>query len=120
MGSPSLLVWHPPPKPDHSVFPAVGPEINAPVDLLKIANEVFTHCTYCVAPTVPSVSGGAPVTEKPYCALPRPSKLVPTMGVNGTMVCCRMGSSSSWLSPGGSGMRRIGSASRCSGEGAGA
>src|SRR5206468_11317479 len=80
-GSPSLFAWHSPPNPDHMVLPAVGPEIRAPVLLLKIANDVFTHCTYCVAPTVPLVSGGAPVTLKPYCPLPRPSKLNVTGGV---------------------------------------
>ncbi len=86
IGSPSLLVWQPPPKPDHSVLPAVGPATSAPVDLLKIANEVFTHCTYWVAPTVPSVSGGALVTLKPYCPFSRPSKLCVTGGVGGATV----------------------------------
>src|ERR1700730_8784348 len=86
IGSPSLFVWHPPPNPDHIVFPAVGPAIKAPVDLLNTANEVFTHCTYCVAPTVPSVSGGALVTLKPYCPLPSPSKLSVVGGVGGSTV----------------------------------
>src|ERR1700745_74157 len=111
MGTPLLLVWQPPPNPDHSALPAVGPATSAPVVLLKIANDVFTHCTYCVGPTVPLVSGGALVTVKPYCPWPRPSKLLPTMGVKGTTVCCRTGSSPRALKPGGSGILRTGSAS---------
>src|SRR5258705_3763759 len=75
------------------VLPVVGPATSAPVVLLKMANDWFTHCTYCVAPTAPLVSGGALVTEKLYCPAPKPSKLVPTTGVNGTMVCWRTGSS---------------------------
>src|SRR3954454_11348350 len=110
-GSPSLFVWQPPPKPDQSVFPAVGPEISAPLLLLNIANDVFTHCTYCVAPTVPLVSGGAPGTLYPYRPGPRPSKLWLTNGVSGSMLVWRTGSSASCDKPGGSGMRRIGSAS---------
>jgi hypothetical protein len=35
------------------------PETASPVVLLKMANAVFTHCTYCVAPTAPFGSGGA-------------------------------------------------------------
>src|SRR5260370_19329322 len=103
------------------VLPAVGPEISAPVLLLKIANEVFTHCTYCVAPTVPLVSGGAPVTLKPYWPLPSPSKLWLTGGVgSGIVVVCRTGSSSSWERPGGSGMRFRGSTSLLTRDGGGA
>src|SRR5271169_375360 len=120
MGSPSLLVWHPPPNPDHSVLPAVGPATNAPVDLLKTAKEVFTHCTYWVAPTDPSVSGGAPVMVNPYCPWPSPSKLKPTVGVSGMVVNCRMGSSANGTRPGGGGSRRAGSASCISSEGGGA
>src|SRR5450631_3661992 len=120
MGSPSLLVWQPPPNPDQRVLPAVGPAIRAPVDLLKMANELLTHCTYCVAPTVPLVSGGALLTVNPYCPAPRPSKLVPTTGVNGTMVLCRTGSSSSGVSPEGKGILRTGSASCLTREGGGA
>src|SRR5713101_9467597 len=121
MGSPSLLLWHPPPNPDHSVLPAVGPAMRAPLDLLKIAKEVFTHCTYWVAPTVPLVSGGAPVTLKPYWPLPSPSKLWLTGGVgSGIVVVCRTGSSSSWERPGGSGMRFKGSTSLRTRDGGGA
>src|SRR5258708_23989188 len=121
MGSPSLLVWQPPPNPDQIVLPALGPEIRAPLDLLKMANEVLTHCTYCVAPTVPSVSGGAPVTLKPYWPLPSPSKLCRTGGVGGgTVAVCSTGSSCHCSRPGGRGMRRMGSTGRRVREGGGA
>src|ERR1700726_4613787 len=121
MGSPSLLVWQPPPNPDHSVLPAVGPEIKAPVDLLKMANDVFTHWTYCVEPTVPSVSGGAPGTLNPYWPLPKPSKLWVMGGVgSGTVEVCT--TRSSWMRerPGGSGMRFRGSTSLRTRDGGGA
>jgi hypothetical protein len=59
IGSPSLLVSQSPPNPLHSVLPSVGPAISAPFVLLNIANDPFTHCTYCVNPTTPFVSGGA-------------------------------------------------------------
>src|SRR6266851_9066755 len=121
MGSPSLLVWQPPPNPDQIVFPAVGPAIRAPLDLLKIAKEVFTHCTYWVAPTVPLVSGGAPVTLKPYWPLPRPSKLCRTGGVGGgTVAVCSTGSSCNCSKPGGRGMRFRGSTGRRVRDGGGA
>src|SRR5713226_7533539 len=91
-GSPSLLVWQPPPNPDHSVLPAVGPATRAPVDLLKMANDVFTHCAYWVAPTAPLVSGGAPVMVNPYCPLPKPSKFRVGVGViRPTLEVCRTG-----------------------------
>src|SRR5512135_1900442 len=108
MGSPSLLVWQPPPKPDQRVFPAVGPAMSAPVVLLKTANDVFTHWTYWVAPTVPLVSGGALVTLNPYCPAPSPSKLWPTTGVLGMTLVCNTGSSALGERPGGSGMRPTG------------
>src|ERR1700733_12489548 len=111
MGSPSLLVWQPPPKPDHMVLPAVGPAMRAPVVLLKTAKEVFTHCTYCVAPTVPSVSGGALVTLNPYWPAPKPSKLWLTTGVLGMTLVCSTGSSALGERPGGSGMGPMGSGS---------
>src|SRR6185503_1128322 len=63
IGSPLLSVEQRPPKPDQRVFPAAGPYTSAPVDLLNTAKEVFTHCTYWVAPAAPLVSGGAPVGE---------------------------------------------------------
>src|ERR1700704_3843710 len=121
MGSPSLLVWQPPPNPDQIVFPAVGPEIRAPLDLLKMANEVLTHCTYCVAPRVPLVSGGAPVPLKPYWPLPKPSKLCKTGGVGGAIVAvCNTGSSCNCSRPGGRGMRFMGSTGRRAKDGGGA
>src|SRR6266567_6762280 len=93
MPSPSLLVWQPPPKPDHRVLVAVGPATSAPVALLKIANDEFTNWKYCVAPTAPFVSGGALFTVKPYCALPRPSKFKLAGGVAAATVLCRTVSS---------------------------
>src|ERR1700751_2156605 len=114
MGSPLLFFSQPPPNPDHRVLPKVGPETKAPFALLNIANEVFTHWTYWVAPTAPFVSGGAPVTLKPYCPLPKPSKPRLTTGANTEpemAVLCRTGSSGSVVRPGGRGIRRAGSAS---------
>src|SRR5450432_1818733 len=113
MPSPSSLVWQPPPKPDHSVLVAVGPAISAPVDLLKMAKVEFTNWKYWVAPTAPFVSGGALFTVKPYCALPRPSKLRLVVGVAAATACCRTRSCTSGAPaiPGGRGIRRTGSAS---------
>src|SRR6266566_839250 len=60
IGSPSLFVSQPPPKPAQTALPAFGkPAAIAPVDLLNTAKAVLTHWTYWVAPTVPLVSGGA-------------------------------------------------------------
>src|SRR5690242_6052107 len=69
IGSPSLLVSQGPPKPDQSEFPAVGPCTRAPVALSNTAKSRFTHCTNCVVPAAPFVSGGAQQSEK----LPRPT-----------------------------------------------
>src|SRR5262249_41770959 len=79
MGSPSLLASQGPPKPCQSVLPAAGPKSTAPVALSKTANDVLTHCTYCVAPTAPLVSGGALVTLNPGRPTPTPSKLIPAV-----------------------------------------
>src|SRR5258706_1190726 len=113
MPSPSSLLWHPPPKPDHRVLVAVGPAISAPLDLLKMANDEFTNWKYWVAPTAPFVSGGALFTVKPYCALPKPSKFRLVVGVAAAMVCCRTRSCATGAAamPGGRGMRRTGWAS---------
>src|SRR5215813_4730328 len=83
MGSPSLLVWQPPPKPAQSAFPAVGPATRAPVALSKTAKEEFTHCTYWVAPIAPLVSGGAEFTVKPGKPEPTPSKPRFSVGASG-------------------------------------
>src|SRR6516225_2028030 len=80
MGSPSLLVSHPPPKPVHRVFASTGPNVIAPEVLSKTAKEVLTHWTYCLAPTAPSVSGGAPTIAKLGIPVPSPSKLSPATG----------------------------------------
>src|SRR5437870_7315520 len=73
VGSPLLSAAHsplPPLKPCHSVLPSAGPMITAPFDLLKIVKAEFTHCTYCVVPAAPLVSGGAPEMTKPGNPLP--------------------------------------------------
>ena len=120
IGSPSLFVWQPPPKPDHSVLPAIGPETRAPVDLLNTANDEFTHCTYCVAPTAPFVSGGALLIVKPSEAFPKPSKPRFTVGASAVgaenVDDCNAASLTGPVCappiPGGRGIRRAGSASR--------
>src|SRR5215475_13136132 len=66
MGSPLLLVSQGPPKPLHNVFPAVGPATRLPVALSNTAKSRFTHCTNCVAPATPFVSGGAQQSAKPF------------------------------------------------------
>src|SRR5215471_3508749 len=84
IGSPSLLVSQPPPKPAHSVLPSVGPATRAPVVLSNTAKERFTHCTYWVRPTAPLVSGGAQHGENPGgVPSPMPSKLSPTVRASG-------------------------------------
>src|SRR5690349_16307851 len=88
IGSPLLSVSQRPPKPLHNVLPAAGPKVMAPDTLSKTANDEFTHCTYCVAPTAPLVSGGAP--DGCRLGMPTPSKprpvLTPTLG--STANCC--------------------------------
>src|SRR5438067_639548 len=59
MMSPLLCVSHGPPNPDQKVLPAAGPKSRWPVALSYTAYLTFTHCTYCVAPAAPLVSGGA-------------------------------------------------------------
>src|SRR5579859_7258477 len=89
MGSPKFCVRQtslglPGLKLAQSVFPAAGPETRLPFVLSKMANERFTHCTYCVAPTAPSVSGGAQHTEKAAWLkpCPKPSKFRPVVGAS--------------------------------------
>ena len=66
IGSPSLFASHPPPNPAQTALPAFGkPGRIAPVALSKTARSTFTHWTYCVAPTAPTVSGGAYRGVKP-------------------------------------------------------
>src|SRR5262245_35850528 len=84
IGSPSLLISQPPPKPAHSVLPSVGPAKRAPVVLLNTAKERFTHCTDWVKPAAPLVSGGAQHGEKPRgVPCPMPSKLSPGVRASG-------------------------------------
>src|SRR5262245_5097792 len=77
MGSPSLLVSHPPPNPLHKVLPAAGPYRRAPVALSNTAKDSLTHCTYWVAPMAPLVSGGTPSTVKFGKPFPTPRMFTP-------------------------------------------
>src|ERR687884_374207 len=54
--------------------------MRAPVVLSYTANASLTHCTYCVAPIAPFVSGGAAWGVNPP-PLPSPSKLSSAEGV---------------------------------------
>src|SRR5260370_41389816 len=58
----------------------MGPSSRATVVLSEAAKDSLTHWTYCVAPTVLLVSGGAEFTEKLGKPLPRPSKFSPVAG----------------------------------------
>src|SRR5260370_22968852 len=65
----------------------------APVDLLNTANDRFPISTYCVAPTAPLLSDGAPGTVNvppgPLNPVPTPSKLSPAVTeINGVMLDC--------------------------------
>ena len=63
--SPSLLVWQPPPKPDHSVLVFAGAMSTPPV-LEYTAIWLLTSSVYWVGPAAPSLSGGAdPLTPVP-------------------------------------------------------
>src|SRR4051794_40640277 len=96
IGSPSLLVWQPPPKPAQSVLPVIGPASLAPVALSNTANDSFTHCTYCVAPTAPLVSGGAASGANPRSPAPTPAKLsTPVTEALAPGAVCAIGSSTS-------------------------
>src|SRR5512147_2130313 len=85
IGSPSLFVEQSPPNPDQIVLPAAGPYSTLPVVLSKTANDRLTHCTYCVRPASPTVSGGATLTLYGNCGLPSPtpSKPTPLVAANG-------------------------------------
>src|SRR5882724_1857046 len=74
MGSPSLRFSQSPPKPCQRVLPANGPAIRCPSTLLSTTNDRLTHCTNCVAPTAPLVSGGTVGGIKPKTPWPSPSK----------------------------------------------
>src|ERR1700682_5291775 len=90
MGSPSLFVSHPPPKAAQRAFPSVGPATRAPVTLSKTAKPALTHCTYCVAPTAPLVSGGEKSRRNPYCPWPHPSIFKPRLAATGgRAICCK-------------------------------
>src|SRR5258708_22434143 len=90
--------------------------MRAPVDLVNTATVEFTHDTYWVEHTAPLGSGGALCTVKPSEALPRPSKLNQAVGASeaGANAAVLWWTVSVWsgvLRPGGSGIRRAGSAS---------
>src|SRR5215472_6807761 len=94
MGSPLLFVSQGPPKPLHRVFPAVGPATRRPVVLSNTAKSEFTHCTNCVAPAAPFVSGGAQQFAKPL-VIPHPTPRKSRPGVvltRGPMELCSTGS----------------------------
>jgi hypothetical protein len=59
VGSPSLLVSQPVPKPVQSVLIGTGPYTGVPVVLSNTARPTLTVSTNCVAPTAPLLSGGA-------------------------------------------------------------
>src|SRR4029453_7767897 len=85
------LVSHTPPKPDHSVSIEIGPRTDAPLVLSKTWRPSLTICTYCVAPTSPSVSGGAQLQATPGNGMP--SKLRTGDGIaSGARRFCTTGS----------------------------
>ena len=85
IGSPSLLVWHPPPNPDHSVLIGTGPNTGVPA-LLNTAKSVFTVSTMWLGPTAALVSGGAEFTVNvpagPVKPWPMPSKFRSVAGAS--------------------------------------
>jgi hypothetical protein len=94
------------------VLPATGPYTSAPLALSNTAKLALTHCTYCVAPTAPVVSGGAYWSRK----LPRPTPMPsnPTPLTVAAVVPARDCTTGSLACPGAStsGMRN--SRTRCS------
>src|ERR1043165_6962351 len=69
-GSPSPLLSQTPPNPLHTVEIPDGPSKEPPVVLSKTWKPSLTICTYCVAPTSPSVSGGAQLHATPGYWMP--------------------------------------------------
>src|SRR6478672_3703255 len=82
--SPSLSFAHGPPRLCHSALVGTGPSTTLWLTLSNTARPVLTTCTYWVAPTAPTVSGGAYCTLKlplgPVKPTPRPGKLLPSVG----------------------------------------
>src|SRR5260370_24738928 len=116
MGWSCVWVWEGGVRAVERVLPGVGPASRARFVLLNTANEELTQCTYWVEPTAPLVSGGALLTTKPSELLPRPSNPKPAVGwseagASGAVLWWTVSVWSGVLSPGGSGMRRAGSAS---------
>src|SRR5207248_6521557 len=69
-GSPLPLLWHTPPKPLQIEVMAAGPRSEAPVVLSNTWYPSLTIWTYWVAPTSPSVSGGAQLQLTPGNGMP--------------------------------------------------
>src|SRR5215471_21230917 len=119
-GSPSLLVWHPPPNPDQSVLIGTGPNVGVPV-FENTAKSVLTISTTWFGPTAPLLSGGAEFTVKvpagPVKPCPTPSKLFVSVGERSVTAApvlrgpCTTGSLSNGCTRE-DGIRRTGSASR--------
>src|SRR5258708_22607747 len=105
MGSPSLLVSQLPPNPAHSELPSNGPATMAPVALSNTAYSRLTHCTYCVSPTAPLVSGGEASMTNPYWLCPRPSKFRPMVAETRRRLCaCRAASATAYCGSGDTGL----------------
>src|ERR1043166_1082039 len=78
-GSPSPLLSQTPPNPLQTVEIPDGPSKEPPVVLSKTWKPSLTICTYWVAPTSPSVSGGAQLQAPP--GKKTPSKLSSGVGM---------------------------------------
>src|SRR5690242_342449 len=103
-GSPWPLFSQTPPKPLQNDAVLTGPSTEAPVVLLKTCTPPLVICTYCVAPTSPSVSGGA--QPQPFGW---PSKLRIGNGIidTGDVRFCTTGSTLSTWCTGRSEERRV-------------
>src|SRR5215471_10057002 len=118
-GSPSLLAWHPPPNPDHSVLIGTGPNSGVPV-FENTAKSVLTISTTWLGPTAPLLSGGAEFTVNvpagPVKPCPMPSKLLVVVGARSAAAPALRGACTTGSLSNGStrddGMRLTGSASR--------
>ena len=90
---------------------SIGPSMEAPVTLLKTCMPLLTSWTYCVAPTSPSVSGGAQLQATPGKGMPAKFRIGGGMTA-GARVLCTTGSGTLltvWRKPSGSGITCWGS-----------